>query len=163
MRASDVVCRLRFLWYSQSTVFQSNFKADVASSRPTKSRSLPLYVANQVRLVYRPLRIDEKKKNQKQNQTTHRLGLGRVFSRIPFLGLLGRVRDLPGRLSELLLGGGGLRHREVGPSGVAVPVVSSRVVRRSRSAWLCPLLKKGRRQIGRSVSTTGGSQWWWFS
>jgi hypothetical protein len=43
---------------------------------------------------------------------THLLGLGLIRSRVPFLGLLGRMGDLPGRLSELLLGAR-LRHRDV--------------------------------------------------
>ncbi len=51
---------------------------------------------------------------------THRLGLGRILNRVPFLGLLGVVRDLPGRLPELLLCSW-LRHRE---SGCRVAVVS---------------------------------------
>lgn len=60
---------------------------------------------------------------------THRLGLGGILSRVPFLGLLGGVRDLPGGLSELLLGGR-LRHREAGRR-----LLSCRVVRRVES-WI---------------------------
>lgn len=44
---------------------------------------------------------------------THLLGLGLIRGRVPFLDLLGRMRDLPGRLSELLLCAR-LRHRDVG-------------------------------------------------
>lgn len=43
--------------------------------------------------------------------STYSLGLGIIVGGIPLLGLLGRVRDLPGRLPERLLCAR-LRHRE---------------------------------------------------
>ncbi len=76
--------------------------------------------------------MDEKKSPRQRNSTgakhgpghgmkcitdrvaaTHLLGLGLIRGRVPFLDLLGRMRDLPGRLSELLLCAR-LRHRDVG-------------------------------------------------
>ena len=53
---------------------------------------------------------------------THLLGLGLVGGRIPLLGLLGGMGNLPGRLSELLLGAR-LRHGDA-VCGVAVSGLS---------------------------------------
>lgn len=65
--------------------------------------------------VFRPMRTRRGSRNAFADIVaislcpTYSLGLGLIVDGVPFLGLLRRVGDLPGRLSELLLGAR-LRH-----------------------------------------------------